>query len=132
MAGVGEATINRLRNEMHIPNYRYYRKEMNQERRQRRLKRIEENKSKSRYQNRRGWDSPVPAGWNRITLPEEIVAKLGTMPDYKLGEIAGVSKKVISRVRREMGIPSYAEMNENKGQFKKGMPHPRWNKKTGE
>lgn len=130
MLGVGKATIHRIRVEMGIEPYRHHCKETKEKKRQERLKRIEENKSKPRYQSRGNRPKPVqiPAGWNRISLGDEIMVQLGTMPDYKLAEIAGVSKKVIARVRKEMGIASYAAMNEDKGQFKKGMPHPRWSK----
>ncbi|MBW4598992.1 MAG: hypothetical protein KME29_05090 [Calothrix sp. FI2-JRJ7] len=132
MAGVGAATIQRIRVEMGIPPYREHCKQMKERKRQYRLRRIEQNRLKRQYPTRSDKPKPVqiPAGWNRITLSDEIVEQLGTMPDYKLAEIAGVSKKVIARVRREKGIPSYAATNESKGQFKKGMPHPRWSKKV--
>ena len=48
------------------------------------------------------------------------------MPDYKLGEIAGVSKHAIARRRKELGIKSYAETTGNNGQFNGKGIHPRW------
>lgn len=52
------------------------------------------------------------------------------MPDYKLAQIAGVDKSVIARTRRKSGIPSYADVTGSTGRFTKGMPHPRWSRKT--
>ena len=63
-----------------------------------------------------------------IVLPDNIIKLLGTMPDYKLGEIAGVSKKKIMKSRHIRNIKPYSETTENTGKYFKGMPHPRWSK----
>lgn len=69
---------------------------------------------------------PKMGGHNFIELSKDIINKLGTMPDYKLAEIANVSKKRIIRERHKLGIKSYAEITGNSGKFHKGMAHPRW------
>lgn len=57
-----------------------------------------------------GVNGPPPmGGHNKIDLPFNIIDLLGTMPDYKLAEIAGCHKKVIGRVRNERGIDCYAK-----------------------
>lgn len=68
----------------------------------------------------------LTAGWNKITLNDDIISKLGTMPDYKLAKLAGCSKPVIRQNRIDRGIPSFAAKTGNNGRFKKGDPHPRW------
>lgn len=62
---------------------------------------------------------PDMGGWNKITLPDECILLLGTMPDYKLGELYGVTKYVVARVRRELGIESYAASTGNNGRASK-------------
>lgn len=68
---------------------------------------------------------------NKINIPDNIVSLLGTMPDYQLEKIAGVSKKRLMRERHKLGIKSYAEINNETGRFFKGMPHPRWSRENG-
>mgnify|MGYP000929291322 CR=1 FL=1 len=63
-----------------------------------------------------------------LGIPQEIIDQFGTMPDYKLAEIAGCSKPVIARRRKILGIKSYAEQTGNNGKIKKGDPHRRWEK----
>lgn len=70
---------------------------------------------------------PKMGGHNRKELPFEIIEQLGTMPDYKLAEKAGVSKRTILRKRQRFGVKSYAEQTGNDGKIKKGEPHRRWN-----
>ena len=72
---------------------------------------------------------PIVAGWNKITLPQSIIDKMGSMPDYKLAELAGVSKSVIARNRRALGIESYAQKTGNDGKAKKGDYPKRWLKR---
>lgn len=65
-------------------------------------------------------------GWNRIELPANCIAILGTMPDYKIAESFGVSKHRIARERTARGIKSYAEQTGNDGRIRKNEPHRRW------
>lgn len=58
---------------------------------------------------------PEMGGHNKIELPDDIVKQLGTKPDYVLAEEAGCTKGVVSRVRKEKGIKSYAEQTGNNG-----------------
>jgi hypothetical protein len=74
---------------------------------------------------------PPMGGWNRVALPDDIINKLGTMPDYKLAEEAGVSKKRIMRERQERRIPSYSEEEGHPTRYKQGHRPTRW-KKGGE
>jgi len=69
---------------------------------------------------------PNQGGWNKIEPDAQIVQLLGTMSDQKLADLAGVSKRTVARWRKDAGVPSYAEQTGDKGQFKKGQPHPRW------
>lgn len=69
---------------------------------------------------------PIGRKWNAIKLPDDIISMLGTMPDYKLAEIAGVAKKTILRRRVALGIKSYAETSGNTGTYKKGNFPARW------
>jgi hypothetical protein len=66
------------------------------------------------------------AGWNRKTFAEEILSKLGTLPDYRLAQVAGCTKKAIARVRRERGIKSFAKITGRNGQFQRGHFPARW------
>lgn len=77
-------------------------------------------------------NSPPPAGrkFEAIELPADIISKLGTMPDYKLAEMAGVSKKLITRRRNALGIKSYAERTGSTGQYKLGNFPARWRKRN--
>ena len=59
------------------------------------------------------------AGWNRKEFSQEIISKLGTMPDYKLAKIADTNKTTMARIRKNLGIKSYAEETGNDGRFKK-------------
>ena len=78
-------------------------------------------------------NSPPPpnGGWNKATVPATIIAALGTMPDYRLAESAGVSKKVIANERRKRGILDYASATGNDGRIKCGEPHRRWTSAPG-
>jgi hypothetical protein len=69
---------------------------------------------------------PKMGGHNKIQFPENIIALLGKMPDWKLASIAGVSKPAIRRARIELNIPSYAETTGNNGQYKYGNNPARW------
>lgn len=71
---------------------------------------------------------PNMGGWNKKTLPQEIVNQIGKMPDTQLAQIAGVDKTTIRRLRHKMGVPSYGESFGYNTCFKKGQPHPRWSK----
>lgn len=86
---------------------------------------IEKIKPKGNTQSAKG-EPPFMAGHNRIELKEEIIKKLGTIPDYELAEIARVGKKKIMTERHKRGIKSYAETTGNDGKIKKGEPHRRW------
>jgi hypothetical protein len=85
------------------------------------------------FDRARNLPPPMMGGHNRITLPDAVIAVLGTMPDQKLAEIAGVSKKRIIRERTLRGILSFAELTGNSGKFgakakarKIEMDDPRW------
>lgn len=69
---------------------------------------------------------PQMGGHNKIKLTEFIIGQFGMMPDYKLAQIAGCNKSVISRRRRKMGVKSYASQTGNDGRIKQGEPHRRW------
>ena len=43
--------------------------------------------------------------------------KLGSMPDYRLAEILGISKRTVAAIRKEKGIASYAEQTGNDGRW---------------
>jgi len=73
---------------------------------------------------------PNMGGWNKLELPVEIIDNLGKFPDYVLAERICVSKAVISRRRRELGILSYAQQTGHNGKFATGNPHPRWGRKN--
>ena len=49
----------------------------------------------------------------RSTLPDEIIAKLGTMPDRELAEIAGCAFNTIWRARKERGIESHKRVEKS-------------------
>lgn len=74
---------------------------------------------------------PSRGGWNKITLPKNVIAKLGTMPDYKLAEQFGYQRDVIARNRRKRGIPSYAATTGYDGKYQKGNFPARWKNKRG-
>jgi hypothetical protein len=78
------------------------------------------------YDSSRMKPPPAMAGHNRITLPDNIMELLGKMPDWKLGNLAGVSKYTIGRARHELNIPSYAESTGNNGHYKQGHFPTRW------
>lgn len=69
---------------------------------------------------------PPMAGHNRVELSDDVIALLGTMPDYKLAAIAGVSKKRIIAERHRRSVSSFAEQTGNTGQYKKGNFPARW------
>lgn len=74
---------------------------------------------------------PNMGGWNRRPLPDDVVSLLGTMPDYRLAEIAGVNKTLIRRARTSLGIPSHAETSGSNGRIRVGEPHRRWTRAKG-
>jgi hypothetical protein len=65
-----------------------------------------------------------------VELPASCLARLGTMPDYKLAAEYGVSKRTIMRRRHHEGIPSYAAQTGNSGRIRVGEPHRRWTRGT--
>lgn len=71
---------------------------------------------------------PNLGGWNRVDLPDEIIAELGTAPDHVIARRAGTSKYLIGRARAARGIPSYAQATGNDGRIRVGDPHRRWGK----
>ena len=73
---------------------------------------------------------PSMAGWNKKSLPDAAIEKLGKLPDYILAKEYNVSKKTISRARNELKIKPYAQSTGNNGQFQKGQPHPRWQRQN--
>lgn len=77
----------------------------------------------------KGRYSPPPpmGGWNRISVPKKAKKMFGKKADTIIGRAFGLSKSVIARARRELGIKAL----ESQTRFKKGMPHPRWNRKKG-
>ncbi len=78
------------------------------------------------FDRTRNTPPPPMGGHNRIELPEHIISRLGTAPDYILGNEIGVAKTVIARVRRARNIKPYAEVTGNTGQFKEGHYPSRW------
>lgn len=71
---------------------------------------------------------PNMGGWNRKELSPEIIALLGSAPDYIIAEKCGVSKFKIARERSIRGIESYAYKTGNNGRIKLGDEHRRWKK----
>jgi len=73
-------------------------------------------------------NSPPPShgGWNKKVLPQSVISRLGSIPDYLLANEAGVDKSVIAKTRVAAGIQSYAETTGNNGRIKKGEAHRRW------
>jgi hypothetical protein len=69
---------------------------------------------------------PPMGGHNKITISDEIITLFGTMPDYKIAALIGVTKSCITRRRNSLGIKSYAETTGNNGKIKVGEPHRRW------
>lgn len=69
---------------------------------------------------------PVQSPPNIINLPEAVIDRLGTVPDYQLAAEIGVSKWVVAEARRDRGIPSYAKATGNDGRIKTGDPHRLW------
>jgi hypothetical protein len=65
-------------------------------------------------------------GWNKKVLAPDIIEMLGKMPDYRLAELAGVSKAAIAHARKERGILSYGEATGNDGKVKLGDVPKRW------
>lgn len=68
---------------------------------------------------------PPMGGWNKLSLPEECVALLGTMADTELGRKFGFSKSVIARNRKAKGIPSFPCQT----RFTGIGPHPCWSRR---
>lgn len=69
---------------------------------------------------------PPKAGWNKASLSQSVIDRLGKLPDYVLANEAGVSKPVIRRERIARRIPDYASQTGNDGRMKVGRAHPRW------
>lgn len=69
---------------------------------------------------------PPRGGHNRIALPDALIEKLGIAPDYVLAAQAGISKAVVSKARRTLGIASYAAQTGNTGQWATGNFPKRW------
>lgn len=82
------------------------------------------------FNRERNTPPPPMAGHNRITLPDATIARLGTEPDYVLGNELGVAKTVIARERRARGIAPYATQSGRTGQFQKGNFPARWKQRT--
>lgn len=78
------------------------------------------------FDRTRNTPPPPMGGWNRKEVPEEILARLGTLPDYVLAAEIGVTKPVVARARKARGIPSYAEQTGNRGTYQKGHYPARW------
>lgn len=72
-------------------------------------------------------NTPPPAmgGWNRQEFSPEVIARLGTIPDYQLAAEVGSNKKTIARLRREGGIPSFGETHGYSTRFQRGHANPR-------
>lgn len=75
----------------------------------------------------KGRHSPPPnmGGWNRFTLPAQVVKLLGKKPDTEIGRQFGFTKYVIQRHRRRRGIKPFPCPT----RFKSGDPHPRWSRR---
>lgn len=69
---------------------------------------------------------PPMGGHNKIEFTDEVLGKVGSMPDYKLAEICGCSKTAIAKRRKSLGIESYASRTGNNGRIKVGESHRRW------
>jgi hypothetical protein len=78
------------------------------------------------FDRTRNTPPPYMGGHNRIALSEEIIAQLGTMPDYQLAKKAKVSKEKIMRERYLRNVPSFSDSTGNNGKFKKGDRPRRW------
>lgn len=73
-----------------------------------------------------GNNPPSVGGLNKINFSQEIINKLGQVPDYELAEIYNVNKTTIARLRRSLSIPSYAKTFNITGKFDGKGVHPRW------
>lgn len=73
-------------------------------------------------------NTPPPHGrpFESKLIPESTLRCLGLRPDYVLAAEIGVSKKLIARRRKALGIPSYAEQTGNRGTYQKGNYPARW------
>lgn len=69
---------------------------------------------------------PPMGGWNKITIPDAVIERLGTVPDKALAREIGADKSVIASARKARGIPSFAAQTGNDGRIRKGEPHRRW------
>lgn len=85
---------------------------------------------KASFDRTRNTPPPKMSGWNKITLSSDAIGKLGKIPDYILAREYNVSKEVIQRARRKRKIKPYAVSTGKNGQFKKGQPHPRWQRQN--
>jgi len=83
------------------------------------------------FNRRNNTKPPIMGGWNKVILSDEIIASLGKMPDYKLANLAGVSKIKIGDERRQRGIMDFAKATGNDGKIKRGEPHRRWTSAPG-
>ena len=76
------------------------------------------------YNSNKGGNAPPNmAGWNKKEVPDQVIKELGTLPDYKLAKKYNLSRDVISRRRRLLGIPSYAEQTGHDGKFTRSRSH---------
>lgn len=71
---------------------------------------------------------PNMGGWNKISLPDHIAARLGLESDRTLAAEMGIGKSVIARHRKILGIKTFAILSGKSGRFAKGDPHPRWSR----
>jgi hypothetical protein len=69
---------------------------------------------------------PLMAGWNTTQFSNEDLKLFGTMPDYRLAEKLNTNKKTIGRIRKKIGIKSYAQQTGKFGTFDGKGIHPRW------
>jgi hypothetical protein len=72
-------------------------------------------------EDRPNYSPPPPmGGWNKKVLPQECIDRLGTTSDSKLAAEFGTTRYVIAQRRKELGIPSHAEVNNHPYRAKKG------------
>lgn len=74
-------------------------------------------------------NSPPPpmGGWNKILIPDWAIEKIGKQSDKSIANELMVSKTVIRRIRKKLGIEKFPVNT----RFKKGDPHPRWSRLKG-
>jgi len=67
--------------------------------------------SVSRYRKELGIKAFPKTPHNKISVPQWVLGKLGTMPDSDLAKLSGVPHCIIWTRRTELGIPSHSEQN---------------------